>query len=106
MENVIFTPTAGLTDLEKLEARQKFGKELVNQYLLENDAIAKSWGRPFTVSEAAQQAQKLQLVMALLPNGSLKQVVDILTGTTADSILTQDRINSYITALNNFIAGQ
>lgn len=94
------------SDAEKLADRQQFGKELVNQYLLENDAIAKSWGRPFTVAEAAQQAQKLQLVMALLPNGSLKQVVDILTGTTADSILTQDRINSYITALNNFIAGQ
>jgi hypothetical protein len=92
-----------VSDAEKLEARQQFGKQLVNQYLLENDAIAKSWGRPFTVAEAGQQAQKLQLAMALLPNGSLKQVVDILSTTAPDTILTQDRINNYITQINEFL---
>jgi hypothetical protein len=98
-----YTPTNGLTDAEKLAARKTFGAELVNQYLLENDAIAKSWGRPFTVAEAGQQAQKLQLVMALLPNGSLKQVVDILSTTAADTILTQERINGYIAQINKFL---
>lgn len=94
------------SDAQKLKERQEFGKQLINKYLIENDAIAKSWGRPFTVAEAAQQASKLQLIMALLPNGSLKQVVDILGTTAADNILTQDRIDSYISQLNAFIAAQ
>lgn len=94
------------SEAEKLAERQEFGKQLLNEYLMDNDAIAKAWGRPFTVEETAQQATKFQLVMGILPLGSLKQSLDVISITTTDTIFTQERKDKYILALQNFISGQ
>ena len=91
------------TEAEKLQARQDFGKALLNEYLMDNDALAKERGYPFTVEETAQQAQKFQLVMGILPLGSLKQCLDIITVTETDDIFTQERKDKYILELNNFL---
>lgn len=92
-----------LTEAEKLQLRQDFGKQLLNKYLMDNDALAKERGYPFTVEETAQQAQKFQLVMGILPLGSLKQCLDIITVTATDTIFTQERKDKYISELNNFL---
>jgi hypothetical protein len=94
------------TDAEKLSARQAFGRELLNEYLLDNDAIASARGYAFTVEETAQQAQKFQLVMGILPLGSLKQVLTVIQNTATDTIFTQARKDKYINALNDFINAQ
>jgi hypothetical protein len=91
------------TEAEKLQARQDFGKELLNEYLMDNDALAKERGYPFTIEETAQQVQKFQLVMGILPLGSLKQCLDIITITETDSIFTQQRKDKYILSLQNFL---
>jgi hypothetical protein len=94
------------TEAQKLDERQVFGKQLLNDYLMDNDAIAKERGFPFTVEETAQQAQKFQLVMGILPLGSLKQSLDVISITATDTIFTQERKDKYIAALQNFILGQ
>jgi len=101
--SVIITPPTPPTEAEKLQARQDFGKQLLNEYLMDNDALAKERGYPFTVEETAQQAQKFQLVMGVLPLGSLKQCLDIITVTETDAIFTQERKDKYILELNNFL---
>jgi len=95
--------TQPLPENLKLQARQDFGKQLLNEYLMDNDALAKERGYPFTVEETAQQAQKFQLVMGVLPLGSLKQCLDIITVTETDAIFTQERKDKYILELNNFL---
>ena len=101
--SVIITPPTPPTEAEKLQARQDFGKALLNEYLMDNDALAKERGYPFTVEETSQQAQKFQLVMGILPLGSLKQCLDIITVTETDAIFTQERKDKYILELNNFL---
>jgi hypothetical protein len=99
-------PVPQKSEAEKLAERQDFGKQLLNDYLMDNDAIAKERGFPFTVEETAQQAQKFQLVMGILPLGSLKQSLDVISVTATDTIFTQERKDKYIAALQNFILGQ
>jgi hypothetical protein len=101
-----YIPTNGATDLEKLQSRQAFGTELLNEYLVDNDKIASERGTPFTIEETAQQAQKFQLVMGILPLGSLKQVLAVIQNTATDTIFTQERKDKYITKLNVFINSQ
>lgn len=91
------------TEAQKLDERQTFGKELLNQYLIDNDAIASQRGYAFTIEETVQQATKFQLVMGILPLGSLKQCFTIISGTAIDTIFTQTRKDAYILALNNYI---
>jgi hypothetical protein len=99
-------PTIVKTDAEKLEARQLFGKGLLNQYLLDNDAIAAARGYPLTVTESNQQATKFQSVMGVLPLGSLRQALAIIEATATDAIFTQERKDAYVAALNTFIDSQ
>jgi hypothetical protein len=99
-------PVPQKSEAEKLSERQDFGKQLLNDYLMDNDAIAKERGFPFTVEETAQQATKFQLVMGILPLGSLKQSLDVISVTATDTIFTQERKDKYIAALQNFILGQ
>lgn len=99
-------PTIVKTDAEKLEARQLFGKGLLNQYLLDNDAIAAARGYPLTVTESNQQATKFQSVMGVLPLGSLRQALAIIEATATDTIFTQERKDAYVDALNTFIDSQ
>jgi hypothetical protein len=99
-------PTESKPDSVKLAERQQFGRDLLNEYLLDNDAIASARGYAFTVEETAQQAQKFQLVMGILPLGSLKQVLSVIQATATDAIFTQERKDKYITALNDFINAQ
>lgn len=94
------------SEAEKLAERQTFGKQLLNDYLIDNDKIAAERGYPFTVEEAAQQAQKFQLVMGILPLGSLLQCLTVIQNTATDAIFTQERKDKYIAALQNFIAAQ
>lgn len=95
-----------ISEAEKLSNRQTFGKELLNQYLMDNDAIAAARGYPFTIEETVQQATKFQLVMGILPLGSLKQCLTVITNTAIDTIFTQTRKDAYILALNNYINNQ
>jgi hypothetical protein len=94
------------TDAEKLAERQDFGTNLLNKYLLDNDAIAAARGEPLTVTESNQQAAKFQAVMGVLPLGSLRQALAIIQATATDTIFTQERKDNYIAQLNNFLAGQ
>jgi hypothetical protein len=94
------------TDAEKLAERQSFGTNLLNQYLLDNDAIAAARGEPLTVTESNQQAAKFQAVMGVLPLGSLRQALAIIQATPTDTIFTQERKDNYIAQLTNFIASQ
>jgi len=94
------------SDAEKLTERQTFGKQLLNEYLIDNDLIASQRGYPFTIEETVQQAQKFQLVMGILPLGSLKQCLTIIEGTAIDTIFTQERKDKYIASLNQFITGE
>jgi len=103
---VIEVPTVAKTEAEKLEARQLFGKGLLNQYLLDNDAIAAARGYPLTVTESNQQAAKFQSVMGVLPLGSLRQALAIIEATAIDAIFTQERKDAYVDALNEFIDSQ
>lgn len=97
---------ADRTDAEKLNDRQVFGANLLNQYLLDNDAIAEARGYPLTVAESNQQASKFSSVMGVLPLGSLRQALAIITATATDDIFTQVRKDAYILALNTFIDSQ
>jgi hypothetical protein len=103
---VVEVATVARTEAEKLEARQLFGKGLLNQYLLDNDAIAAARGYPLTVTESNQQATKFQSVMGVLPLGSLRQALAIIEATATDTIFTQERKDAYVTALTDFIAAQ
>jgi hypothetical protein len=94
------------TEAEKLAARQSFGKELLNEYLMDNDLIAKERGYPFTVEETGQQAQKFQLVMGILPLGSLVQCLTVIQNTATDTIFTQARKDKYIASLQTFLNSQ
>ncbi len=99
-------PVIEPTESEKLEARQSFGKELLNEYILDNDQIAKNRGYPFTIEETVQQATKFQLVLGILPLGSLLQTLAVIEATPTDTIFTQERKDKYIAKLNQFLSTQ
>jgi len=44
--------------------------------------------------------------MGILPLGSLKQCLTVISGTATDTIFTQARKDAYILALTNFIASE
>jgi hypothetical protein len=94
------------TDAEKLADRKEFGQSLVDRYLLDNDALAEARGYPLTVTESNQQSAKFQAVIGVLPLGSLRQALAIITATATDGIFTQPRKDAYILALNEFIDSQ
>ncbi len=96
----------GPTEEQKLSARQTFGKELLNEYLLDNDKIANDRGYPFSVQETGQQATKFQLVLGILPLGSLLQTLAVIEATPTDTIFTQERKDKYIAKLNQFLSTQ
>jgi hypothetical protein len=99
-------PTIVKTDAEKLADRQTFGIDLRDKYLLDNDAIVEARGYPMTLEESNQQAAKFSTVMAVLPIGSLRQSLAIISATATDVIFTQERKDAYILLLTEFIAAQ
>ncbi len=105
-------PVIEPTESEKLAARQTFGKELLNEYLIDNDLISKAWGRPFTPTETAQQAGKFLVIangvvvttiQELLTLGSLTQALAIMQNIVVDDIFTQERKDKYINKLSQFL---
>lgn len=104
--SIVEVPEYVMSSAEKRRQRAELGSQLYEQYLDENDQIAKDRGYAFTVEEANTQAAKLQLIGLHLKNGSFVQAIEMLSGTAPDAILTQDRINYFIAEMQDLLNNQ
>lgn len=80
-----------------VEIDSQFGKDLLNEYLVENKALK------LTTQQSLTQLQKFQGVKALLEVGALSSARDLLSTVVSDEVFTEERKLYYLNKLNSFI---
>ena len=91
------------TPSQKLFERQEFGKLMVIEYYLDNDALAAQAGSPMDSALSYTLANQFNGLKVLLEGGSIIQAKDIITAMTTDSIFTQERKDKYLGMINAFL---
>lgn len=100
MSNVIYTPTEGLTQKEKLQIDIEFGNYLIESFLLDNRLIIPI----VTPSESLQLLSEFNNIEKLASLGDIKSVKLLLNGITVDNrLFTQDRKDKYMELINKHL---
>jgi hypothetical protein len=100
MSNVIYTPTEGLTQKEKLQIDIEFGNYLIESFLLDNRLITPI----VTPSESLQLLSEFSNIEKLSRLGDIKSVKILLNGIVVDNrLFTQDRKDKYMGWINTHL---
>lgn len=100
MSNVIYTPTEGLTQKEKLQIDIEFGNYLIESFLLDNRLIMPI----VTPSESLQLLSEFNNIEKLASLGDIKSVKLLLNGIAVDNrLFTQDRKDKYMELINKHL---
>ena len=100
MSNVIYTPTEGLTQKEKLQIDIEFGESLIESFLLENRLITPV----VTPTESLELLTQFNNIEKLARLGDIKSVKILLSGINVDNrLFTQDRKDNYMELINKHL---
>jgi hypothetical protein len=87
-----------LSEEQKLENDINFGKNLVQQFLLDNRALG-----TIPVSDQLSQLAKFNDINTLLGVGAIKASYDLISSATTDQYFTQQRKDRYINQISDYL---